>query len=175
MNPLVSLFVIPMYEAADYSGHTYKHTYIHTWDNYSNPRCAHARRGLMIINCFQIQMLILLLLKHATKSARLEAWCMTHKECKAGGLVHDPQRVYTGLEAWCMTHIECRAGGLVYDPHRVQSAGLEAWCMTHKECRAGGLVQDPHRVQGLYAWCMIHIECKGWRPEIIWRIGITHY
>ena len=31
------------------SGHTYIHTYIHTYtqDNYSNPRCAHARRRLM--------------------------------------------------------------------------------------------------------------------------------
>ena len=32
------------------SGHTYIHTYTHTYthDNYSNPRCAHAHRGLMI-------------------------------------------------------------------------------------------------------------------------------
>ena len=40
------------------SGHTYTHTYIHTHthththtythDNYYNPRCAHAHRGLMI-------------------------------------------------------------------------------------------------------------------------------
>ena len=41
------------------SGHTYTHTYIHTHthththtythDNYYNPRCAHAHRGLIII------------------------------------------------------------------------------------------------------------------------------
>ena len=36
------------------SGHTYTHTYIHshthtyTHDNYYNPRCAHAHRGLII-------------------------------------------------------------------------------------------------------------------------------
>ena len=32
------------------SGHTYIHTYIHIYiqDNYSNPRCVHARRGLNI-------------------------------------------------------------------------------------------------------------------------------
>ena len=31
--------------------HTYIHIYIHTYtqDNYSNPRCAHARRGLIIL------------------------------------------------------------------------------------------------------------------------------
>ena len=29
--------------------HTYTHTYTHTHDNYSNPRCAHARRGLIIM------------------------------------------------------------------------------------------------------------------------------
>ena len=28
------------------SGHTYTHT--HTQDNYSNPRCVHARRGLIM-------------------------------------------------------------------------------------------------------------------------------
>ena len=34
------------------SGHTHIHTYIHTYthDNYYNPRCAHAHRGLIIIN-----------------------------------------------------------------------------------------------------------------------------
>ena len=32
------------------SGHTYTHTHIHTYthDNYYNPRCAHAHRGLII-------------------------------------------------------------------------------------------------------------------------------
>ena len=31
--------------------HTYTHTHIHTYthDNYYNPRCAHAHRGLIII------------------------------------------------------------------------------------------------------------------------------
>ena len=31
------------------SGHTYTHTHTHTYthDNYYNPRCAHAYRGLM--------------------------------------------------------------------------------------------------------------------------------
>ena len=29
------------------SGHTHMHTYTH--DNYSNPRCAHARRGLITL------------------------------------------------------------------------------------------------------------------------------
>ena len=28
--------------------HTHTHTHTHTQDNYSNPRCTHARRGLMI-------------------------------------------------------------------------------------------------------------------------------
>ena len=40
------------------SGHTHIHTHIHTYtythtythDNYYNPRCAHAHRGLNIIN-----------------------------------------------------------------------------------------------------------------------------
>ena len=27
--------------------HTYTHTHTHTRDNYSNPRCTHARRGLI--------------------------------------------------------------------------------------------------------------------------------
>ena len=38
-----------MCEAAVMSGHTYTHTHIHTYthDNYYNPRCAHAHRGLM--------------------------------------------------------------------------------------------------------------------------------
>ena len=31
------------------SGHTYTHTHTYTHDNYSNPRCAHAHRGLIII------------------------------------------------------------------------------------------------------------------------------
>ena len=37
------------------SGHTHIHTYIHTYihththDNYYNPRCAHAHRGLIIV------------------------------------------------------------------------------------------------------------------------------
>ena len=37
------------------SGHTHIHTHIHTYthtyihDNYYNPRCAHAHRGLIII------------------------------------------------------------------------------------------------------------------------------
>ena len=30
------------------SGHTYIHTHTYTHDNYSNPRCAHAHRGLII-------------------------------------------------------------------------------------------------------------------------------
>ena len=32
------------------SGHTYTHTHIHTYthDNYYNPRCAHAHRGLIM-------------------------------------------------------------------------------------------------------------------------------
>ena len=31
--------------------HTHTHTYTHTYthDNYSNPRCAHAHRGLIIV------------------------------------------------------------------------------------------------------------------------------
>ena len=43
-------FVIPMCKAADMSAHTYIDTCIHTYtqDNYSNPRCVHARRGLTI-------------------------------------------------------------------------------------------------------------------------------
>ena len=38
-----------MCEAAVISGHTYIHTHIHTYthDNYYNPRCAHAHRGLI--------------------------------------------------------------------------------------------------------------------------------
>ena len=38
-----------MCEAADMSGHTYTHihTHTHTQDNYSNPCCAHANRGLI--------------------------------------------------------------------------------------------------------------------------------
>ena len=37
------------------SGHTHTHTHIHTYthtythDNYYNPRCAHAHRGLIIV------------------------------------------------------------------------------------------------------------------------------
>ena len=40
-----------MCEAADESGHTHIHT--HTWDNYSNPRCAQAYRGLisLLVQC----------------------------------------------------------------------------------------------------------------------------
>ena len=38
-----------MCEAAVMSGHTYTHTHTHTHDNYYNPRCAHAHRGLIII------------------------------------------------------------------------------------------------------------------------------
>ena len=30
--------------------HTYTHTHTHTRDNYSNPRCAHARRGLTTVS-----------------------------------------------------------------------------------------------------------------------------
>ena len=45
------------------SGHTYTHTYIHTHththtythDNYSNPRCAHAHRGLIIVRVRGVQ------------------------------------------------------------------------------------------------------------------------
>ena len=32
------------------SGHTYTHTHTHTHDNYYNPRCAHAHRGLTRIH-----------------------------------------------------------------------------------------------------------------------------
>ena len=32
------------------SGHTYTHTYTHTHDNYYNPRCVHAHRGLITKN-----------------------------------------------------------------------------------------------------------------------------
>ena len=37
------------------SGHTHTHTHTdthtYTHDNYSNPRCAHAHRGLIIYTC----------------------------------------------------------------------------------------------------------------------------
>ena len=35
------------YEQTHKHIHTHIHTYTHTRDNYSNPRCAHARRGLI--------------------------------------------------------------------------------------------------------------------------------
>ena len=52
------------------SGHTHIHTYIHTYihththDNYYNPRCAHAHRGLITDNnkCLLALKLIFLLL-----------------------------------------------------------------------------------------------------------------
>ena len=31
------------------SGHTHTHIHTYTLDNYSDPHCAHARRGLIII------------------------------------------------------------------------------------------------------------------------------
>ena len=43
---------IPIFRGLDaYGGRklrTDTHIHIHTWDNYSNPRCVHARRGLII-------------------------------------------------------------------------------------------------------------------------------
>ena len=49
---------VPIFRGLDARGgrklridtHTHTHTYTQTRDNYSNPRCAHARRGLIKIN-----------------------------------------------------------------------------------------------------------------------------
>ena len=39
------------------SGHTHTHTHTHTYthDNYDNPRCAHAHRGLIIIRSIYME------------------------------------------------------------------------------------------------------------------------
>ena len=61
------------------SGHTHIHTYIHTYihththDNYYNPRCAHAHRGLIILSFIASNMILIVIVTVAVPRARARA------------------------------------------------------------------------------------------------------
>ena len=69
------------------SGHTYTHTHIHTYthththDNYYNPRCAHAHRGLTIMELFEALKLIRIIniILYLRKTAQHEAHALIWK------------------------------------------------------------------------------------------------